>query len=142
VGRVDGDDGHSPPAVHRPCPGASWWLGAGADDRRWQVVAWSAGATSCPRVLWRWSTHALAGASVTGHVWACRVLASPVHRWVQSRVQAAQESVGELEDMLVHVGEGQRSRGHGELMPWSAWMQWVKLGHLQWLAGDGEGEVR
>jgi hypothetical protein len=43
--------------------------------------------------------------------------------------------------MMEVRGEGRGEGWHGELMPWSAWMQWVKLGHLQLLAGDGEGEV-
>ena len=70
AGLVDGDDGHSVPAVKRSCLGVSWWLGAGTDERRGQVVAWSVEATSCPGVLWRASVHALACARVTGHVWA------------------------------------------------------------------------
>lgn len=60
AGLVDGDDSHSAPAVKRSCLGVSWWLGAGADERRGQVVAWSVGATSRSGVSVAFAVRALA----------------------------------------------------------------------------------
>ena len=70
AGLVDGDDGHSVSAVKRSCLGVSWWLGAATGERRWQVEAWSVGATSCPGVPVAFAVRALACACASGHVWA------------------------------------------------------------------------
>jgi hypothetical protein len=68
------------------------------------VGAWSVGASSCLRVLWRLSTHALAGARVTGHVWARRVPVNAGHEFVESKAGQVQETERELLDMAKQAG--------------------------------------
>ena len=99
AGLVDGDDGHSVSVVKQSCLGVSWWLGAGTDERRGQVVAWSVGATSCPGVPVAFAVRVLACASLA-RLGAARS-GQCVHEFVESGVWHDQESERELEDMVV-----------------------------------------
>ena len=131
------------PAGKWPCPGGAGWrrastgaeIACGGDASWWRDDV--AGHVCDAR---------RARSVVHGHVWACRGvygLVRLVHQIVEAGVGHAQGSVESKCDKVMHAGEGQRERES----KWvachaTAWMQWVKVSHLQCLAGDGEGEVR
>jgi hypothetical protein len=92
-------------------------------------------------VLWRARVGVHARPGVPGPAWARLGLGRADLSLANGWHEQVQGSKGSLQDMMEVRGEGRGEGWHGELMPWSAWMQWVRLGPLQWLAGDGEGEV-
>jgi hypothetical protein len=105
-------------------------------------VARAGGTTTWPGVSAALARRVLAGMCTSWARLGVTLLATVVHESTGAGVHSTQWSVGNTRDMLVHVGEGQRASGHGELMPWSAWKLLVKGERAPVFAGDGNGAVR
>jgi hypothetical protein len=109
---VDELVGYSVPAGPWGCPGGCWRRhGAGGAERRGRGQRGCSGVDVAGRV---WGArHARSGVRV--HAWARLGVSVPtrlVHRLGWARVHSIQGSVEQLEDMVVHGGEGHEQSWH------------------------------